>query len=189
MLGEININLISNIMALLAEEIIEEWLNRQGYFTIRGIKIGVDEVDILAIKPSKDGDVECRHFEAQCSTRPIGYISSVPKEIQKVTGRSGTSARMRTKEELVMGVDEWIEKKFTKKKKQDIFKKLYPGKWSKELVINVVMSDEEVVLMKKRGIKIHHLKDIISDISQNVGILQSASGADLAELIIMGGSC
>lgn len=26
-------------MALLAEEIVEEWLNRQGYFTIRGIKM------------------------------------------------------------------------------------------------------------------------------------------------------
>jgi len=173
-------------MALLAEEIIEEWLNRQGYFTIRGIKSGVDEIDILAIKPAENGDIECRHFEAQCSTRPVGYISSVPKEIQKATGRSGNSAKARTKEELAIGVDEWIEKKFTKKKKQDIFKKLYPGKWTKELVINVVISDEEVELMKKRGVKIHHLKDIISDINKNVGILQSASGADLAELIIMG---
>lgn len=27
-------------MALLAEEIVEEWLNRQGYFTIRGVKVG-----------------------------------------------------------------------------------------------------------------------------------------------------
>jgi hypothetical protein len=32
-------------MALLAEEIVEEWLNRQGYFTIRGIKKGVHEID------------------------------------------------------------------------------------------------------------------------------------------------
>jgi hypothetical protein len=37
-------------MALLAEEIVEEWLNRDGWFTIRGIKIGVDEIDILAIR-------------------------------------------------------------------------------------------------------------------------------------------
>ena len=27
-------------MALLAEEVVEEWLNRQGYFTIRGIRLG-----------------------------------------------------------------------------------------------------------------------------------------------------
>ncbi len=26
-------------MALLAEELVEEWLNRNGFFTIRGIKV------------------------------------------------------------------------------------------------------------------------------------------------------
>jgi hypothetical protein len=38
-------------MSLLGEEVVEEWLNCNGYFTIRGIKVGVDEIDILAIKP------------------------------------------------------------------------------------------------------------------------------------------
>jgi len=42
-------------MALLAEEVVEEWLNRKGYFTIRGVKVGVDEIDILAIRPTLDG--------------------------------------------------------------------------------------------------------------------------------------
>ena len=37
-------------MALLAEEIVEEWLNRQGYFTIRGVKVGVHEIDLLAVR-------------------------------------------------------------------------------------------------------------------------------------------
>jgi len=173
-------------MAKLSEEIVEEWLNRQGYFTIRGIKIGVDEIDILAIKPSMTGTIECRHFEVQCSTRPVGYITSVPKEIQKTTGRSGNSAKARTTEELVISVDEWIEKKFTKKKKESLFKELNFTNHTKELVINVVISNEEIELMKKRGIIIHDLKNIIFDINQNIGILQSASGDDLAELIIMG---
>ena len=31
-------------MALLAESLVEEWLNRAGYFTIRGLKHGVDEI-------------------------------------------------------------------------------------------------------------------------------------------------
>lgn len=44
---------------------MEEWLNRQGYFTIRGIKVGVDEIDILALKMNIDGTSECRHFEVQ----------------------------------------------------------------------------------------------------------------------------
>ena len=54
-------------MALLAEELVEEWLNRQGYFTIRGAKVGVGEMDLLAVKPT-DGGVECRHVEVQAST-------------------------------------------------------------------------------------------------------------------------
>jgi hypothetical protein len=78
-------------MALLAEEIVEEWLNRQGFFTIRGIKMGVQEIDLLAIKWQADGKAECRHIEVQASMRPVSYISQVPKEQQK-TGRAASSA-------------------------------------------------------------------------------------------------
>ena len=73
-------------MALLAEEIVEEWLNRQGYFTIRGIKLGVHEIDLLAIRPGPTR-LECRHIEVQASVRPISYITRVPVETQKATGR------------------------------------------------------------------------------------------------------
>jgi len=38
-------------MALLAESLVEEWLNRDGYFTIRGVKRGVGELDLLAVCP------------------------------------------------------------------------------------------------------------------------------------------
>ena len=37
-------------MAKLAESIVEEWLNRQGFFTIHGIKFGNHEIDVLAGK-------------------------------------------------------------------------------------------------------------------------------------------
>ncbi len=67
-------------MALLAEEIVEEWLNRQGYFTIRGIKTGVQEIDLLAVKWENNFQVKRRHIEVQASMRPVSYISSVPKE-------------------------------------------------------------------------------------------------------------
>jgi hypothetical protein len=73
-------------MALLAEELVEEWLNRRGYFTIRGVKLGVHEIDLLAIRPSASG-LECRHLEVQASVRPVSYITRVPKDVQKATGR------------------------------------------------------------------------------------------------------
>lgn len=57
-------------MALLAEEIVEEWLNRQGYFTIRGVKIGVHEMDLLAVRFNA-GAIDCRQTEVQASVRPV----------------------------------------------------------------------------------------------------------------------
>ena len=33
-------------MVLIAEEVVEEWLNQQGFFTIQGIRLGVKEMDI-----------------------------------------------------------------------------------------------------------------------------------------------
>lgn len=57
-------------MALLAEELVEEWLNRNEFFTIRGIKLGYHEIDLLAIG-FEDGKTICRHDEVQASARPI----------------------------------------------------------------------------------------------------------------------
>ncbi len=47
-------------MALLGEEVVEEWLNRKGYFTIREIKLGVHEIATLALRPGPEGENECR---------------------------------------------------------------------------------------------------------------------------------
>lgn len=61
-------------MSLLAEVVVEEWLNQQGYFTIRGAKLGNDEIDILALRVLSNGVIERRHIEVQVSIKPIGYI-------------------------------------------------------------------------------------------------------------------
>jgi hypothetical protein len=129
-------------MALLAEEIVEEWLNRQGYFTIRGIKMGVQEIDLLAVKSLDNGEIECRHIEVQASMRPVSYISNVPKENQKA-GRAANSAK-RSDEELVLGVSEWVEKKFKKPEKKALMRALWNGHWSSELVVNNVKFEEEL---------------------------------------------
>ncbi len=82
-------------MSLLGEEVVEEWLNRNGYFTIRGIKVGVDEIDILAIRPLPDGKNECRHIEVTVSINPISYITKVPAAIRKQTGIGPHNAKRR----------------------------------------------------------------------------------------------
>jgi len=171
-------------MALLAEEIVEEWLNRQGYFTIRGIKMGVQEIDLLAVKWKVDGKAECRHVEVQASMRPVSYISRVPKEDQKA-GRAANSAK-RSDEELNQGVVEWVDKKFRRSDKKALMAKLWDGDWSSELVVNVVKSEEELKLIAGHGIKILRLNEIVSALAQEPFVIGSASGADIVDLIHMG---
>jgi hypothetical protein len=173
-------------MSRLAEEIVEEWLNRHAYFTIRGLKIGVDEIDLLAIKPRNDRSLDCRHIEVQASSRPVSYISRVPKEVQKRTGRAGGSAK-RSKEELKVGVKEWVDKKFLKPNKARLMSSLAPGPWTKELVVHVVKLEDELRLIEAQGIIIHRLAGIIDELN-DPGVVYSACGGDLLELVQIGSS-
>ncbi len=167
-------------MALLAEEIVEEWLNRKGYFTIRGIKLGVDEIDIIALK--KQGDAwECRHIEVTASINPVSYISKVPKAIRKATGRAAHSAK-RSNEELKDGVKEFIQKKFYDKRKINMLQKLFPQAWSRELVAHEVKHPEELELIAKSGIKIIRLRTILKEINEN-NVVPAAAGNDFINLI------
>jgi len=173
-------------MALLAEEVVDEWLNRNGYFTIRGIKIGVHEIDILAIKPLPQGGHECRHVEVQASINPVAYISKVPKAIQKKRGIGPDNAKTRSMEELTEGVAEWLEKKFYHPKKRKLRDSLCRGKWSFELVVHAVRHPEELAVFRDANIVIHQLDDIITEMVGHRHLIRSASGNDLVDLILLG---
>ena len=169
-------------MALLAEELVEEWLNRQGYFTIRGIKLGVNEIDLLAIRCSH-GKIECRHIEVQASVNPVSYITKVPKEVSKSTGRASTSAKTRGIQELEIGVAEWVTKKFDNPRKVKIRNSLAYGEWTRELVINKVKHPEEIDLIKSKGVTIHNLDKIVAELKSQKLKLEGASGTHLVQLI------
>ena len=51
-LGDSIVQLVLSDMAALAESLVDEWLNRQGFFTVRGLKHGVDEIDLLGVRQS-----------------------------------------------------------------------------------------------------------------------------------------
>jgi len=171
-------------MALLAEEIVEEWLNRQGFFTIRGIKLGVHEMDLLALRPSANG-VECRHLEVQASVRPISYLTRVPKAVQTATGRAPGSSKTRVEEELRQGVNEWIAKKYDYPEKQRVRSRLAAGPWSRELVVHRVKFPEELAMIEQSGITVHRLADIVADLQARQFLLAGAAGAHLVELITL----
>jgi hypothetical protein len=170
-------------MSLLGEEVVEEWLNRHGYFTIRGIKVGVDELDILAIRPLSDGTCECRHVEVQASINPISYITKVPAAIQKQKGIAPHNAKKRDLGQLRQGVQEWIDAKFEQPRKVELKNSLCAGSWSRELVVGKVKYEEELDLLRDAGITVHRIKDLLSQMLDKQRPIKAASGADLFDLM------
>ena len=172
-------------MALLGEEIVEEWLNRQGYFTIRGIKLGNDEIDILAMRPLADGKHDCRHIEVTISINPISYITKVPAAVRKATGRGAHNAKKRDVTQLTQGVHEWIEAKFDLLRKVEMKNRLCPGTWTKELVVGTVKHEGELDLLRQAGITIHRLRDVLSEMVEDRSVIKAAAGADLFDLMLL----
>ena len=158
-------------MSLLAEVVVEEWLNRNGYFTIRGIRIGNDEVDLLAIKIGLNGVVERRHVEVQTSSRPVGYL------VRK-------NARKLSEAELAEATQDWVQKKFDNPKKQILFRELAPGDWSKELVYHRLREEaSQCRALEGLAVKLTKFESILRELKRNGPLIPKAGGSDLLELI------
>jgi hypothetical protein len=160
-------------MSLLAEEIVEEWLRRSGHFTMRGIKLGNHEIDLLAVKHSCDGTI-CRHVEVHAAVKAISYISH------------STTARRRSAEELDQEVKKWVYKKFRLPAKRCLMKSLWDADWTSELVLGDVKYDHEIAVIKKEGVTVHRLSDVIRSLKTEKSMLQRAAGADLVDFVQMG---
>lgn len=175
-------------MALLAEELVEEWLNRHGYFTIRGAKVGVHEMDLLAIRPSRNG-IDCRHVEVHASIHAVGYIASVSSSVQRSTGRKASSMKTRNPTELRNAVVDWVKKKYDHPSKRRLRESLAPGPWSKELVVHSIKHKEELELIRAEGVQIHQLGNVVHDLlAARTGgklPLEKASGEDLVNLVLL----
>ncbi len=157
-------------MSLLAEEIVEEWLNRFGWFTIRGVKVGAHEMDLLAIKPQGE-KLSCRHIEVQASPRPIGYHCL-------------QGARKRSEHDLRQGVKNWIEKKFDLQAKMELKNRLCEGPWSRELVIINTRHPEELEILREAGVKVYRLRDMINELVEKKTPIVRSAGGDLLELVM-----
>jgi hypothetical protein len=171
-------------LALLAEELVEEWLNRKGYFTIRGAKIGVHEIDLLAIRPGPNG-LECRQVEVQVSVRPVSYVTPLPVAVQRSTGRKAQSAKLRSTDELRTCVGAWVHKKYEHPPKRQLRDRLAPGPWSRELVVHNVKFPDELEFLIAEGVRIHRLSDIVSELQAGQFMLDRASGESLVDLVLL----
>jgi hypothetical protein len=169
-------------MALLGESLVEEWLNREGFFTIRGVKHGVGEMDSLAVQPLSDGRIIGWHVEVQISFRPIGFIAPLPKN----STHSRRSIRARTDQE----VDEcarrqWVEDKFRDPRKARVRKQLWPGvTWEFHFIHAVTKYPRELDMIAKEGIIVHPFHEILSSLAnRGVHSFSGSAGGDLAEIV------
>jgi hypothetical protein len=172
-------------MALMAEQLVDEWLNRNGFFTLRGIKSGVHEIDLLGIR-KKNGDLEGWHVECQVSFRPVSYIGRLSKVYQQEVGaKSATSAKKRATHILKAGIDEWVEKKFMSVKKKELRDLCWKGiSWQYKFVHGKVHDKSELAFIEARGVELISFERVLRELcGHKPGELFGGAGTDIAEMI------
>lgn len=170
-------------MAFLAETLVDEWLNRQGYFTVRGVRDGVSEIDLLGIRHSPNG-VEGCHVEVQASFRPVGYISPIAKEDMEGFATSRTSAKARTEAMLQASVAAWVAKKFTSPRKVAAREQAWPGlSWKFLFVHAVVREPLELSLIAGHGITVVPFHTVLHQLKHVSAGHRGAAGTDISEIV------
>lgn len=170
-----------------AEILVEEWFNQNGYFTIRGIKDGIEEIDILAIKNLKNGRWDCVHCEVQVSVRPVAYIAKMIEQVLVESGaKSKTSAKLRTESQIEICAKEWVNKKFNMLKKQNIRNKFIQNmEWRHVFVHGKVKDERELLYIKNEKIELLPFKIVVEELCNNdteLGFTGAAAG-DLIDII------
>ena len=151
-------------MALLDEEIVEYWLNNNGFFCMRGVKAGLGEIDFLAIRPADNG-FDCWHVEVTVSFRPIGYIGG------------GSSAKRRTTAEVEQGVEDWIRKKFTTERKVERRNQILPNaNWKFVLICAEVRHEDELNMFEKRNVQVLRYKELLVQLASSKTQVNSTAG-------------
>jgi Holliday junction resolvase-like predicted endonuclease len=164
-------------MALIAEEVVQEWLNRQGFFTIRGVRVGQGELDLLAVRYAPGGHVEGWHVEVQVSIGPIGYIAS----------HRNNSAAARSEVMMREEATDWVAKKFNAERKRALRNQLFPSvdAWDLRLVYGEVKDEAELRMIGETGVRLHGFREILREISEGSGLgFPKAAGKDLVDLIV-----
>jgi hypothetical protein len=171
-------------MALLAESLVDEWLNRAGFFTVRGIKHGVGEIDLLGVRP-RISALEAWHVEVQASFRPIGYIAPLPDDATEGFAKSRTSMKQRPPELIDRAAAAWVEKKFRSKSKRIARDAAWPGmEWKYILVHAAVRWPAEVEAIARNGVEVIPLYRVLFELGQSaVSGIRGSAGTDLSEII------
>jgi hypothetical protein len=159
-------------LALFAEALVEEWLNRKGYFTIRGVKVGNSEIDLLAVSPSESKGL---HVEVGVSTNSIGYLCS-------------GSAKKLSPQELEACTERWVLKKYSAKEKKVALQReaLWPGRdWGFMLVHGDMKYPQELEFISRQGVRIVHIRNVLTELRNHkqAPFRTSSEATAVAELL------
>jgi len=146
------------------ENIVEEYYRRQRYFTIAGVRQGVYESDIFAIRHNAQKGVEALHIEVQTSFRPVAYLSN-------------KNARKRNDEVAAAEIKIWMQKKFFSQKKKELRERLWPSaKWQLVFVHSEVKDRRELLAIQDNGIQLLHFSTVISNLASAKPKSKAAKG-------------
>lgn len=163
-------------MGAVAEKFVEEWLNRNHFFTVRGLSAGVREIDLLALRNRGSG-IETCHFEVSVSANPVGYMTSLTNEAMAELGvRHLGSAVARPPHIVQQCAKAWVERKFLHPVINACRDDFAPNsKWKMVFVHGVLNHPEELECIRSFGIETMHISVIIDDL-RNPGHGRSTSG-------------
>ena len=156
----------------IIENIVASWFSSKGYFLIKNLKIGVNEVDILAIRLDSNQKVDdAVHIEVQCSSNPIGYIGGSP------------SAKRRNISEVELGVVAYIEKKFSDKKIKSVIEKLIGNKYRQMFICGKLKDESTIKYFQKNGIEVVRVWQVFKEIKANAGGYKTSEGNRYHQLL------
>mgnify|MGYP001594322883 CR=1 FL=1 len=156
----------------IIENIVANWFNSKGYFLIKNLKVGVNEIDILAIKLNNEQKVDDSiHIEVQCSSKPIGYIGG------------SKSAKKRSASEIKLGVMTYIDKKFNKKKIKNVIEKLIGNKYRKMFICGRLKDESTIKYFEKNGIEVMRVWQIFKEIKVNKEEYKTGEGNRYHQLL------
>jgi len=157
-----------------AEEMVSGCYQSMDYFVISGVRIGVKEVDLLAIRLDKDGHIGERvHIEVQVSANPVGVLRN-----KSGLGKTGHNPRKSARE--------YVQKKFNDRKVVRRVEEIFCRQpYSKVFVHGKINKLEQLEEMKKMGIKCIPIGQLVKE-SSNTPVASLKRALSIREVINLG---
>lgn len=150
-------------MSDLIADVVGEWLCLKGHFVIRGLRVGQNEIDVLAVKP-RDGRVaEAAHYEVSVGVAPVGYLGE-------------RNARRQTEAEVRKSVARFVAKKYTNANTVKLIERLVGKRYDRYFVTGNRKHEMEVVALKEHGVKVIPVTQVLRELRDLKGRRKARKG-------------